>query len=136
MNNLLEPLSIPAYITVHLGSPASSAQNVTVPFPDYIKNVASSEIYSTWPEEALKANILAEISFALNRVYSEWYPAMGYDFDITNNTAFDQKFINGRNIYENISLERCVEKRTSKGGTTKSSVLCQVKYIREFLKNV
>lgn len=95
--------TIPEYITVHLGSPSSSAQNVTVPFPDYIKNVASSEIYSTWPEEALKANILAEISFALNRVYSEWYPAMGYDFDITNNTAFDQKFINGRNIYENIS---------------------------------
>ena len=95
--------TIPEYITVHLGSPSSSAQNVTVPFPDYIKNVASSEIYSTWPEEALKANLLAEISFALNRVYSEWYPAMGYDFDITNNTAFDQKFINGRNIYENIS---------------------------------
>ena len=95
--------TIPEYITVHLGSPSSSAANVTLPFPDYIKNVASSEIYSTWPEEAIRANILAEISFALNRVYSEWYPAMGYDFDITNNTAFDQKFINGRNIYENIS---------------------------------
>ena len=95
--------TIPEYITVHLGAPSSSAPNVTLPFPDYIKNVASSEIYSTWPEEALRANILAEISFALNRVYSEWYPAMGYDFDITNNTAFDQKFINGRNIYENIS---------------------------------
>ena len=95
--------TIPEYITVHLGSPSSDAANVTLPFPDYIKNVASSEIYSTWPEEAIKANILAEISFALNRVYSEWYPAMGYDFDITNNTAFDQKFINGRSIYENIS---------------------------------
>lgn len=95
--------TIPEYITVHLGAPSSSAPNVTLPFPDYIKNVASSEIYSTWPEEALKANILAEISFALNRVYSEWYPSMGYDFDITNNTAFDQKFINGRNTYENIS---------------------------------
>lgn len=95
--------TIPEYITVHLGSPSSDAANVTLTFPDYIKNVASSEIYSTWPEEAIKANILAEISFALNRVYSEWYPAMGYDFDITNNTAFDQKFINGRSIYENIS---------------------------------
>ncbi len=94
---------IPEYITVHLGAPSQSAQNVTVPFPDYIKNVASSEIYSTWPEEAIKANILAEVSFALNRVYSEWYRSMGYDFDITNNTAFDQKFINGRSIYENIS---------------------------------
>lgn len=95
--------TIPEYITVHLGSPSSDAPNVTLPFPDYIKNVASSEIYSTWPEEAIRANILAEISFALNRVYSEWYPSMGYNFDITNNTAFDQKFINNRNIYENIS---------------------------------
>lgn len=94
---------IPEYITVHLGAPSSNAPNITVPFPEYIKNVASSEIYSTWPEQAIRANILAEVSFALNRVYSEWYRAMGYDFDITNNTAFDQKFINGRNIYENIS---------------------------------
>ena len=94
--------TIPEYITVHLGAPSSSADNVTVSFPDYIKNVASSEIYSTWPEEAIKANLLAEISFALNRVYSEWYPSMGYNFDITNNTAFDQKFINNRSIYENI----------------------------------
>lgn len=94
---------IPEYITVHLGAPSANAANVTVPFPEYIKNVASSEIYSTWPEEAIRANILAEVSFALNRIYTEWYPAMGYDFDITNNTAFDQKFIAGRNIYENIS---------------------------------
>ncbi len=94
---------IPEYITVHLGSPDSSAQNVTVSFSDYIKNVASSEIYSTWPEEAIKANILAEVSYALNRVYTEWYPAKGYNFDITNNTAYDQKYINGRSIYENIS---------------------------------
>ncbi|MEE1139389.1 MAG: peptidoglycan-binding protein [Acutalibacteraceae bacterium] len=94
---------IPEYITVHLGAPSQNAPNVTVPFPDYIKNVASSEIYSTWPEEAIRANILAEVSFALNRVYSEWYRSMGYDFDITNNTGFDQKFINGRSIYENIS---------------------------------
>ncbi len=94
---------IPSEITVHLGAPGSNAENVTLPFPDYIKNVASSEIYSTWPEQAIRANILAQITFALNRIYTEWYPSMGYDFDITNNTAFDQKFINGRNIYENIS---------------------------------
>lgn len=94
---------IPTSIRVHLGSPRSDAPDVTVPFQDYIKNVASSEIYSTWPEEALRANILAEVSFALNRIYTEWYPSMGYDFDITSDTNFDQKFINGRNIYENIS---------------------------------
>lgn len=94
---------IPTSIRVHLGAPRSDAPDVTVPFQDYIKNVASSEIYSTWPEEALRANILAEVSFALNRIYTEWYPSMGYDFDITSDTNFDQKFINGRNIYENIS---------------------------------
>lgn len=94
---------IPNTIRVHLGSPRSQAENVTVSFSDYIKNVASSEIYSTWPEEALKANILAQVSFALNRIYTEWYPSMGYDFDITSDTNFDQKFIKGRNIYENIS---------------------------------
>lgn len=94
---------IPTSIRVHLGSPRSAAENITVPFVDYIKNVASSEIYSTWPEEAIKANVLAQVSFALNRVYTEWYPSMGYDFDITSDTNFDQKFIKGRNIYENIS---------------------------------
>lgn len=95
--------TIPTSIRVHLGSPGSSAENLTVSFQDYIKNVASSEIYSTWPEEAIRANILAQVSFALNRVYTEWYPSMGYDFDITSDTNFDQKFIKGRNIYENIS---------------------------------
>lgn len=95
--------TIPTSIRVHLGSPRSSAENVSVSFQDYIKNVASSEIYSTWPEEAIRANILAQVSFALNRIYTEWYPSMGYDFDITNDTNFDQKFIKGRNIYENIS---------------------------------
>lgn len=95
---------IPEYITVHLGRPDNaSAQNVTVPFPDYIKNVASSEIYPTWPENALRANILAQISFALNRVFTEWYRSRGYTFDITNNTAFDQYYVHGRNIFENIS---------------------------------
>lgn len=94
---------IPETITVHLGSPSADAANVTVPFTDYIKNVASSEIYPTWPENALRANILAQISFALNRVYTEFYRSRGYPFDITNSTAFDQSFINGRDIFENIS---------------------------------
>ena len=95
--------SIPETITVHLGLPNQPAENVTVPFPDYIKNVASSEIYPTWPEEAIRANIYAQISYALNRVYNEFYRSQGYDFDITNTTQFDQKFIKGRDIYENIS---------------------------------
>ena len=97
------PPVIPTNITVHLGAPSASAPNVTVPFADYIKNVASSEIFSTWDDDAIRANILAQVSFALNRVYTEWYRAMGYDFDITNNTGFDQSFVQGRNIYENIS---------------------------------
>lgn len=94
---------IPTYITVHLGSPSSSAANVRVPFTDYIKNVASSEIYPTWPTNALIANIYCHISFALNRVYSEYYRSRGYNFDITNSTAYDQAFINGRDIFTNIS---------------------------------
>jgi len=94
---------IPETITVHLGAPDSDAANVTVDFPTYIKNVASSEIYPTWPESALRANIYAIISFALNRIYTEWYRSRGYDFDITASTQFDQKFINNREIFENIS---------------------------------
>lgn len=94
---------IPETITVHLGTPDSNAQNVTVPFPDYIKNVASSEVYPTWPVSALRANILAQISFALNRVYTEWYRSRGYNFDITNSTAFDQSFVQNRDIFDNIS---------------------------------
>ena len=97
------PPIIPEFIRVHLGAPDAYAQNVTVSFPDYIKNVASSEIYPTWPENAIRANILAQISFALNRVYTEYYPSRGYDFDITNSTAIDQSFVNGRDIFENIS---------------------------------
>ncbi len=93
---------IPRTITVHLGPPDQAAENVTVSFPDYIKNVASSEIYPTWDEQALRANILAQISFALNRVYTAYYPSRGYDFDITSSTAVDQKFIKGRNIFENV----------------------------------
>lgn len=94
---------IPETIRVHLGPPDSYAQNVSISFPDYIKNVASSEIYPTWPENALRANILAQISFALNRVYTEYYPSRGYDFDITNSTAIDQSYVEGRDIFENIS---------------------------------
>lgn len=95
---------IPDRITVHLGAPSnSSAPNVTLPFVDYIKNVASSEIYPTWPEAALRANIFAQISFALNRIYTEYYRSRGYPFDITSSTAFDQYFVNGRDIFENIS---------------------------------
>ncbi len=93
---------IPDYITVHLGSPDSDAENVTVSFPYYIKNVASSEIYPTWEESAIYANIYAQISYALNRVYTEFYRVRGYNFDITSTTAYDQKFIRGRNIFENI----------------------------------
>ncbi len=103
MPEVLTPV-IPQDITVHLGAPSSNAQNVTVNFVDYIKNVASSEIYPTWPEDALRANIYAIISFALNRIYTEWYPSRGYNFDITNSTAVDQAFVPNREIYENISL--------------------------------
>ena len=94
---------VPRNITVHLGSPSSGAANVTVPFSDYVKNVASSEIYPTWDESALRANILAIVSFALNRVYTEFYRSRGYDFDITSSTAFDQAFVNGRSYFENVS---------------------------------
>jgi len=94
---------IPETITVHLGQPDEDAENVTVSFTDYLKNVASSEIYPTWGESALRANILAITSFALNRVYTEYYRSRGYDFDITNSTAIDQSFINGRSYFENIS---------------------------------
>lgn len=94
---------IPETITVHLGMPDSNAQNVTLPFVDYIKNVASSEIYPTWPEEAIRANVLAQISVALNRVYTEFYRSRGYDFDITSTPANDQTFIYQRDIYDNIS---------------------------------
>ncbi len=101
MPQVLTPI-IPETITVHLGPPDSDAQNVTVPFIDYVKNVASSEIYPTWPEEALRANIYAITTFALNRIYTEYYPSRGYDFDITNSTQFDQAFVPDREIYENI----------------------------------
>lgn len=94
---------IPSYITVHLAAPDTAAENVTVSFRDYVKNVASSEVYPTWDPSALRANILAITSFALNRVYTEFYRSRGYPFDITNNTAFDQQFVEGRNFFDTIS---------------------------------
>ena len=94
---------VPRNITVHLGAPNENAPNVTIPFADYVKNVASSEIYPTWEPSALRANIYAIVSFALNRIYTEFYRSRGYDFDITNNTAYDQAFVNGRSYFENIS---------------------------------
>ena len=94
---------IPETITVHLGLPNEAAENVTVPFADYIKNVASSEIYPTWPEAAIRANIYAQISYALNRIYTEYYRSRGYDFDITSRTQNDQSYVYGRDIFENIS---------------------------------
>lgn len=94
---------VPQKITVHLGAPQEDAPNVTVDFVDYIKNVASSEIYPTWEESALRANILAIVSFALNRVYTEFYRSRGYDFDITNNTAYDQFFVYGRSYFTNVA---------------------------------
>ena len=91
MPDIITTPYIPEFITVHLGSPDSDAQNVTVSFSDYIKNVASSEIYPTWNESAIVANIYAQISFALNRVYTAFYRSRGYDFNITSSTAYDQK---------------------------------------------
>lgn len=100
---VLRQVAVPNPITVHLGAPNSSASNVQVSFPDYVKNVASSEIYPTWPTAALTANIYAIITFALNRIYTEWYKSRGYSFDITNSTAYDQYFVYGRPIYDSIS---------------------------------
>ena len=94
---------VPNNITVHLGEPDSAARNITVPFTDYISNVAASELYPTWPEEALRANIYAIISFALNRIYNEWYPSKGYNFDITSSPIYDQAYTPNRSTYENIN---------------------------------
>ena len=100
---VLRQVVIPNPITVHLGTPNATATNVEVSFPDYVKNVASSEVYPTWPNAALRANIYAIITFALNRIYTEWYRSRGYYFDITNSPAYDQYFIYGRPIYDSIS---------------------------------
>ncbi len=102
---VLSRVVVPQTIVVHDGVPTdSSAPNYYVPYRDYIKNVASSEIYATWPQSTIVANVLAIMSFTLNRVYTEWYRNQGYDFTITSSTAFDHKWIHGRNIYESISL--------------------------------
>lgn len=101
---VLSRVVVPEYMIVHDGSPDdTSAQNYYVRYRDYVKNVASSEIYATWPEETIRANVLAIMSFSLNRVYTEWYRNKGYDFTITSSTAFDHKWIYGRNIFDSIS---------------------------------
>lgn len=101
---VLSRVVVPETIVVHNGLPDdSSAQNYYVPYRDYIKNVASSEIYATWPEQTIYANVLAIMSFTLNRVYTEWYRNKGYNFTITSSTAYDQKWMRGRNIFSNIS---------------------------------
>lgn len=100
---VLDRVVIPEYIVVHDGVPGSDAQNYYIPYKDYIKNVASSEIYSTWPDAAIRANVLAIQSFVLNRVFTEWYRNKGYNFTITNSTRYDQSFSYGRTIYESIS---------------------------------
>ena len=97
---VLTSVVIPKTITVHLGKPAASAQNVTVSFQSYIANVASSEVYPTWPEQAIRANIHAQISLTLNRIYTEWYPSKGYNFDITNSTSYDQYYVHGRTVFD------------------------------------
>lgn len=101
---ILKGVVIPRKIRVHLGRPTANAENVTVDFIYYIKNVCSSEVYPTWPREALLANIHAQVSLALNRIYTEWYPSKGYNYDITNSTAFDQAFVKNRNIFESMSV--------------------------------
>ena len=97
---VLDRVIIPKNITVHLGKPAASARNVTVSFRSYIANVASSEVYPTWPESALRANIHCQISLALNRIYTEWYPSRGYSFNITNSTSYDQYYVHGRTVFD------------------------------------
>ena len=95
--------TIPEEIIVHLGEPDENARNISVPFDEYIKNVASGELYPNWPIDAIKANVLAQISFALNRVYNEWYPSKGYNFDITSSPKYDQSFVENRQFFERIS---------------------------------
>lgn len=100
---MLQSVIIPDYITVHLGAPTASAANVRIRFTDYIKNVVSHEIYSTWPQASLEANIHAIITFVLNRVFTEWYRVRGYNFDVTNDINYDMKYVNGGGYFDNIS---------------------------------
>jgi hypothetical protein len=102
-NSVINYPTIPTEIVVHLGAPDEAADNVSLPFVDYIKNVASNEIYPTWPDSAIEANILAQISFALNRIYNEWYPSKGYSFDITSVPAYDQAFKVDSQVFDKIS---------------------------------
>ncbi len=102
---VLSRVVVPEFVVVHDGAPTDpTAENFYVRYRDCIKNVASSEIYATWPIETIRANVLAIMSFTLNRVYTEWYRNKGYDFTITSSTAFDHKWMNGRNIFDSISL--------------------------------
>ncbi len=95
---------IPRNIIVHLGLPSQNVPNLTVPFPDYVKNVASSEIYPSWEPAAIRANVLCIISYALNRVYTEFYPSQGYNFNITSTTNLDQKYTQGGSVFDSISV--------------------------------
>ncbi len=101
---VLDKPVIPEYVVVHSAAPSAYGTNYWIPFKDYVKNVASSEIYATWPRETIKANVLCIISFVLNRVFTEWYRGKGYNFSITNSTAYDQAFTYGRTIYKEISI--------------------------------
>ena len=103
MNNRINYPTIPTNVVVHLGSPSEAAKNISVPFNTYIKNVASNEIYPTWPNAAIEANILAIISFTLNRIYNEWYPSRGYSFDITSSPKYDQAFVEDKEYFDVIS---------------------------------
>lgn len=106
MQQILEQfqlVTVPREITVHLGKPDEEAENITIPYIEYIKNVGSSELYPTWPESALRANIHAITSIAMNRIYTEWYRSRGYNFDITNSTQFDQAYVPNRGVFDNIS---------------------------------
>lgn len=100
---MLNEIIIPTTIIVHLGPPSEPSENLTIDFKEYLKNVCSSEIYPTWSYECLKANAYAQSSLVLNRIYTQWYPSQGYNFDITNSTSYDQAFVKDRNIFTNIS---------------------------------
>lgn len=101
---VLSRVVVPEYVIVHDGAPSdTTAREYYIRYRDYIKNVASSEIYSTWPDATIRANVLAIMSFTMNRVYTEWYRNKGYSFTITSSTAYDQKFMYGRNVYQSIS---------------------------------
>jgi hypothetical protein len=120
-SRVLPKVIIPEYVVVHDGVPTNTgAANYTVPYTDYIKNVACCEIYSTWPKETIKANVLAINSITLNRIYTEWYPSKGYNFTITSSTQYDQKFVYGRTIFDPISkvVDEVFTQYIARNGTT------------------